>query len=440
MRIIGAAASAILLLASRGAIAAPCAPTVITSQAPGATQTRLQILLAAGESFDKSPDPEVPDATWVQVRDEAIGSVAACDFPVAYPQSPALPYAFAFQSYAARTLDAVDAFMREHNETTPILVTAIGLPSVPAPQPVQVGLSQIVAAGQPGLMVSFAATPGIRSESHLGRHVVAAASGLVMNQPDETGTTNETKFASGEVTASYTSTRTVYDWAAEVDEAQIITDRVFDEHAWNAARLLVTELKTRLAAGAAPRDALVAAQGMAVRVYQDATRSYLQEHFAKPEIERPRDDYWGVGLRLRASPEPQFVPELPDKYAASVEAWGELHLAGSTSSVSATGHASAGYSARPTSGADGDTLLVDVAGGLSVLLRSATGPTRLSVLGLFRWAPREVAGDPELSAGATGLVQVPIGGDVALAGTLTWRARTGQSNETTTSITLAKAL
>ena len=73
-------------------------------------------------------------------------------------------------------------------------------------------------------------------------------------------------------------------------------------------------------------------------------------------------------------------------------------------------------------------------------LRSPSGSTRLSALGLFRWSPRDVDGDTELSAGVTGMVQVPIGADVALAGVLTWRARLGQSDETTTSVTLAKAL
>ena len=53
----------------------------------------------------------------------------------------------------------------------------------------------------------------------------------------------------------------------------------------------------------------------------------------------------GVGLRLRASPEPEFVPELPDKYAASVEGWGEARLIGAVRELTANGHASIAYSA-----------------------------------------------------------------------------------------------
>jgi hypothetical protein len=437
-----AIAGALLLWMARPAIAAPCSPEVLQSMAPGSALTRLQVLLAAGESFDEPPaQTAVADqaVTWPAIRDEAIAAVSACDLPTAYPSVPSLSWFVAFQAYATRTLDAVEQFTREHNVTTPILGTAVGLPSVPAPQPLEVGLSQVVAGGQPGFMVSLAATPGIRSEGYLARHLVVASSALVMAQPDASGR-NEARFASGELAMSFTTQRTVYDWAAEVAEAQDVTDRAFDEHAWNAARILVIELRTRLGAGVVPRDAVAAAHTAAVTAFRDATRSYLEERFVRPELEAPQRGHWGAGLRLRASPEPDFVPEIPDEYAASVETWGDAHLVGTSSELSATGRASAAYSANPTSGADEDTILIDAAGGLSMLLRGPSGATRLSVLGLFRWAPRDVGDDTELSAGVTGLVQVPIGHDVALAGTVTWRARLGQRDETTTSLTLAKAL
>jgi hypothetical protein len=441
-RVLGVLVAAALTFTASAAAAAPCPATDLTTAVGGVAWTRLDTLLLAGDSWSEPPQGSgLTPAAWATLRDEAVTYVRGCDFPTDYPESESLAFMRVFQDSATRVLDAVRDYQRENNVTIPILGSALGLPTGPAPQPLQLGLSQVVAAGEPGFLGGLSVTPGIRSEGHFQRHATVVANALIMNAPGAMGVAGDPKFASGELHFAYSSARTVWDFAAEVIERGATTDAEFDRRAWNAARLIVSELKAASAAGVADMVAVHQAVETARRLYAASTRAYLTDTFIRPEAERNHVNQWSLSVVLRGSPHPEFLPEIPDKYSAQLNVSGTYRAVGKDKSLSLDGNASAAFSKDPVTGVDKDTLLVDASGGLALILPSAAGPTRLTARGLFRYALRDtMTGEKEVSGGVAISLLVPIGGDIGISATYAWRYLNGVGDAATSSISIAKTI
>jgi hypothetical protein len=144
----------IVLLAGaipRTANAEVCSPDyLLLSPDPKAfRQSRLEISVAAGRSWDERPAHWPAAQDWPSRRDRTIDELAACT---------GMPEALDDETWgtAARNAwrpyeETVKYAIAEAQPTSPGLTPILGPGGAPDPHFLQVGLSQVVTAGQPGL-------------------------------------------------------------------------------------------------------------------------------------------------------------------------------------------------------------------------------------------------------------------------------------------------
>jgi hypothetical protein len=446
-------------LLSRPTHAAEACPDIVSGFS-GGQLSLLEIAVAAAKNWGAPPEgSSVAPAQWPTLRDQALSALdvfVGCDVS-AMPQQPAALYAAALLDYQPDIAEVAARYATKHGLTIPFFASLIGpSASVPAPQPFQVGLSQVVSAGQPGMQAVLGGAPGAKSDSKLWRHTMVHGSALIIQTPStstgERVSLGDPQFASGQLDVSYTSRRTLYDWSSETADQVVDIGQQLDRHALNAATRGLQTYAGEVKAGLARTTALADGVREMASVYRAAASAYFEDVLIRKELERDHDSHWDLGLRGRISPRPDFVPELPDLVSFGVVGGGELALGSPTATHFALStHGLLALSMFPTTiyrridkgDRDGDLSgLFDYSLDMALLVPgalAAAGRTRVACSGLLRYAFRTVSGQPEISAGANATIEVPLSGTIALAGTYTMRWINERGVESISALTIAKA-
>jgi hypothetical protein len=458
------------------AYAAPLCPAAEVVDAlidaqPPLQLSRIEILLAAAKSWDTPPAglDAAQQASWPTVRDQAIAALVECGgLTDATPDeraqhSRALRAVWAHADWEQTKLAATRLARPDDPVLAPVLAPGGG---VPAPQPLQFGLSQVVSGGQPGMMASAMGNLDQNGTNGLWRHVSLAGSVLVL-QPIQGAAAMDTTLPEPQLGAIdvgflYSSKPTIYDWTdALTREKQLLAeDDQFSTDAWNVTDNLLEVLSTQWPnmKTAEERQKLIRdAVGVAGQAYFDSTDATLQSIVKDKLEELTRPVSSDFALRIRVSPDASFVPELPDLMSLDLAWSGEAGQARKpdgaywrlTWSLDGDLSAFAVPQYRKISGnwdAFGDSLggVVNASlGGVACLptARQAS-PTRIDFASVARWSKH--ANDHEdsglYSAGGHIGLTMPVGAGVSLVGTYTFRYEENTGWITITSFSFAKSV
>ncbi|QRN98824.1 hypothetical protein JRI60_07280 [Archangium violaceum] len=482
-----------------------CAANPLVGFLSDGTHDVLGTALMAGQQWDTPPEG-VALENWPALRAEALTRLqqvlATCnaDKPLTPPTGTA--FHGIYERYRPTLTETLERYVASNQLSSPVFSQVLGaVGGIPAPQRLQVGLSQIVSAGQPGLAGNIAGALSPHSEHFIPRHTSLTGSLLVIQpvraadstEPTELG---QPQFASAETMLAFSSRRTAYDWSIEVsnrmqeiikksEQQGLFATQQFLrriqaslELRQPAERLNQQEEKARLDAAPSEareqlrteidqarklreqenlRAALEEASEAARRFYLETMETYFTRTFIQPELDREKYPFHlDVALRVRVTPRPDFVPELPDLFSTGLEVAGDGALLGGrdSSQLLYNFRVLTSGSAYPTrvcsrfSGCDAQaSLLLDAAAGLGVTLPSRDMPsdTVFRVAGLLRWAPfRDISINgqmvDELSGGFSASLEVPVAPTLSLLGSYTMRWVKGGSAVATSGITIAKTL
>ncbi|WP_375767268.1 hypothetical protein NR798_37140 [Archangium gephyra] len=484
------------LLAASGAAHAQsaCDPTPLLDGVP----SHLRVLLSAGASdapLKKADGKELTEAERDAARDAALEALdtllSTCDWRAELVPPPGVglvsPYAQTIPF--ERTLrDALSGF----ETASPILSQVLNAPGtgIPLPQRIQLGLSQVTTAGQPGLSFGGAGVIDPTSPHAFFRHSNLAISVLAI-QPVGTGSGTDAstlpsspELASAEIAFTHRGEETAYDWMARLADASGHIAMVKEENRsgyFATQNLLATygsardvfeaaneatapEARARLWKDTERRNALVAAAEIALQIYRSRLKDFLQAGAVADAVRRatnPVSFHWAV--RFRTTPGLRFIPEVPDARSLSLEgviegAFGaqprsrrapiRYNLGGALSG-SAIPRDPCVQSPRPgeCSFANSLGVVLDLAGGVTfdVPLSGLAAPSSIRVNGLFRWTPYRNSivasiGEPELSYGANASLAVPVSEGLFIVGTYTYRWIQGVGPLSTTGFTITKEL
>jgi hypothetical protein len=362
--------------------------------------------------------------------------------------SPVRPEGWVFmrlyEPYRPTLRATVEAFFHDQTTSSPIFSSVLGGGGVPVPQRAQIGLAQVVTAGQPGLLASVAGKVWPTDPSEWKRHLTVAGSIFVVQPtiPDPGKTFPDPQFGALDLLAGYDSHRTTYDWSAEFADSVIDDLTIYEEPGYLSSVTLLQLYRDRrkeIAAAAdaqaqaihakydpasaatadagrraqlvAERDAelaslranigtllnaaLAQAAVTARRQYGDAVTLHFRRKYIEPEIERERNDrYFTLSVRFRYSDDARFVPELPDLLSAGLDATGHAAFVGTDTTLGVQGEVHGAYSRDPTAlcptrGAPTcraqDAALAEANGGLAFTTGAGGGHTVLNAGGTFRY-------------------------------------------------------
>lgn len=328
----------------------------------------------------------------------------------------------------------IDAYQADNGVkvSSAALVELLGSPGgVPTPQPLQIALTQVTTAGQPGFVGTLGSAPWARNNSALVRHLTFSGSTLIVSpsQPSGGGSVEPT-FASGEFVVATALPNRAYDWLRGRAKQQPVIEARFRELVLSAEQDLVYLYKLR-PADVAKETAFTGALSSASATLLAHSVEYFGEALVRPEDEKvpTAGTFYARG---RYTPDATWVPELPDLLSAGLGAAYYTAFSKTQDKIGGAFHASlslsySDYSTTPT--ADGTpvlrtadfpashpAVLGDVWTSLDVLAPTTpAGRPYLTASATLRFASRELAeGIPELSFGAKGALTVPVSPGIAI--------------------------
>lgn len=385
----------------------------------------------------------------------------------------------------ATPVEALSEYSSRHGVSSNQLSAVLSAPGgVPSPQALQLSMSQITSAGQPGIVPVVAGNPLRRSDSSFLRHWSINASGVVL-QPTS-GISTQTTVSSISVWSGVVLEDSAYDWYRLIGDKLGIDEAQYDERRASALRTLLAAYRAsaenyvfksstplpplsqvpdsdRADALRAARNIFEQAHSVTQSFFHASTAAYLQDHYIAP-VEGRAPKRMSLSLVGRLSPEPSFVQELPDLLNVAVAWQGKFQFKPDSQSTSAAIEfdAAAAYSAYPTTSPDvsveacddftcdnpNPAVLVDLSVGFHAALpspvSSSIGRTRVDAAVLGRGASRSgsVAG-LDASGGCAIAMEIPVTDSLAIAGTYVGRAVQDGSDWTwigTTGVSLAAVL
>jgi hypothetical protein len=207
------------------------------------------------------------------------------------------------------------------------------------------------------------------------------------------------------------------------------------------------------------REAASLAVAAAAPIYRSAVQTVFQQAVTDEFKRYKKRAHLDYALRVRYSPNPDFVPEVVDKLNAGLEGVFEYRVAGKANGgdgvVQFDARGVASFSAFPVADCVVDpscdakpALLLDGTASASFKIAgpAASRPTRITLAGVGRVAllnPDRVvtvdgADGPEWSVGGVASVAHPITEDLSMVGSATFRWASGTELGTTTSVSIAK--
>lgn len=477
-----------------------CASDPLVEILSDGTHDVLGTLLEAGQQGDSPSD--------TALRSEAISRLqqllASCNPNKELKPPTGTAFHAIYEKYRPTLRSTLEQYVAAHQLSSPVFSQVLGaVGGIPAPQRLQVGLSQVVSAGQPGLSGNVAGALSPNNDTFFWRHTALTGTMLVIQPVSSASTTGaaaikleQPQFASLETMLAFSNQRTAYDWSVEVsqklgdivaksEQTGLFATQQFLRHIQSnldlhqpAEKQKRQEEDAQLAAASAEarpqlqkdiqqvralreqqmfQAALEDASEAARRFYREGMEDYFTRTFIQPEQNREKHPFHLDGaLRLRVTPRPDFVPELPDMLSLGLDVMGDGALLGSrdSSQLLYNFRLLTSGSAYPTSAcsrfegcAAQTSLLFDAAAGLGVTLpaRDLPSDTIFRAAALLRWAPfRSVSIDgqevKELSGGFTASLEVPVTPTLSLLGTYTMRWMKGSKPVATSGITIAKTL
>jgi hypothetical protein len=296
----------------------------------------------------------------------------------------------------------------------------------PAAEPVQIGLSQVVSAGQPGLMPSIAVNPSPKDRHETMRHWLIQANGLII-EPVGSGGKPETPIAASfDVAATLNNRRSAYDWHSWVASQVEWTTREYRSFGAAAVRRLIEtyggqDHADRLKRISAFQNAALGAR----QAFTDASIHWIDNQFVKNAL-KEQNFLWGFAIRARVSPNATYLPDVPDLASAGLRAWLEGRWAVKDWRIGLTGSVAASASGYPTekfktfaTGSGDWNVLADWAlgGAFAYLSKSLMGNSRLTVQHIGRVSGREgTRGRHEVSLGFSAGLEIPVSETISLAG------------------------
>lgn len=290
---------------------------------PAGPLSVLDIIFLIEQDWDKPSDELLlkDSSLWPKVRDSALITISKINSSnlknLNKPKSRFC--ASLFNDYRPTLEHSIKKYTSEKRTTISLFSSILdeGTGGIPTPHPLQIGLSQIVVSGQPGMQVNLAGNPWAKNRNNkFLRHFNCITSAMVLNPSElklgEDNATVEPLFASGEIYFSHSSRRTVYDWACEVSKRQESIDSTLDEIAWSATKLLLKVFSSYVSNGSDTLIAVKHAISEARKLYIDATEAYLIEQFVKPETNRKWISHHDYAINFRASPHAEYLTEMHD--------------------------------------------------------------------------------------------------------------------------------
>jgi hypothetical protein len=437
----------------RTASAEVCSPEyLLLSPDPASVkQSRLEVAVAAGLRWDEQPADWPAAQDWARLRDRTIDELAMCTvIPEALDDAA---FGTAARSAWKPFEETVKEAIAEAQPTSPVLTPILGSGGAPDPHFLQVGLSQVVTAGQPG----FSGTVSGHFDQAQRASLLATALVIQPTHPTDSMAIGpaEPKLASfdaGFVWTTRPNVHTFLDWLSR-DRRR---STAFAARSWAATLLMVSTLKADLLATPGNRHAAVThAVMIAGESYRDSTRAYIVENYVKVEEGRNRANYFDITVRLRATRDATFLPELPDLLAATAAASGAFGTSARPDriAVGLTSTAALSASALPTEdfatwdGSEiGSTLggVGDLAIGAMMALPTGVDrpPTRVTASGIGRASWHDGANEDKwtLSAGGQMALNVPIGSGIELVGTYVLRYIQSFGWASTSGFTVSKSI
>lgn len=382
------------------------------------------------------------EARWVGVRDSAIRAFdayvrggVACDLLTvsgARIEAVRLEPATAHEA-ARRAAGTVDSSIG-------VLPAVLAAPTgAPSPRGFELGMTQVVSAGQPGLSATGAGALAPEARDPFLRHSSLAVSTLLLQPVGTDGDLRDPQLASSEVVLSSTTRRTAYDWFFEVAESAEATETRIEDLQRTALDTLVAEYRAQSvpsdASDAFRLERLLVALRAAGDQFHRRTEDHYYETFVRPELTPDRYEL-GLSVRVRLSPYLRYLPELPDRFAAALVGNTALRIGNGRADElygHFTGRLDAALSMWPrtlTSSILRDDprpsfLLNFAAGGDLVFPAFASGQAgaRLSANFLLRYAVdrQDSMGRDDFSMGGSFVLTLPVTESVALAGTYSFR-------------------
>jgi hypothetical protein len=448
----------------------PCpAVEIVGSWAPAEPMSKLEVLMAAAAAWDTAPEAldEAKRAGWPTLRDRALTELGECTGLADAPADEKAVFGRQLRAmwksagWEQTKIGATRAIRPSDPMLAPVLDPTGG---VPAPQRLQLGLSQVISGGQPGMMASAMGALAPTSRSSLWSHLSVASSVLVLQAPAApdammgSDALPEPTFGAIDVAFLYSSKPTIYDWTnALTRESQLAAEEdQFAIDAWNITDQLLETLSAGLRAPAVDRASLLKEVVVgAGQSYFDSTGATLEAVVGDTlaRLTRPVHKDWAV--RLRVSPDATYVPELPDlmslAFAWSGEAGQERKLEDTywRLSWSVDGDLSAFPTAQYTTidwgaftDSFGGVVNASIGGVACFPVANQASPTRLEAAAVARWSKhRNDDEDSGLYSGGGHIsLVVPVAAGISLVGTYTFRYEEGSRWITTTSFTFAKSV
>jgi len=340
--------------------------------------------------------------------------------------------------------EALEVYASSHRISSAQLSPLIGLKGgLPAPRPLQFSLSQVTTQGQPGFIPSISGSPFAKSTKPFWRHVLLAFNATLINPSG--GTTEQAAtpvLSSIDLFISTSTVPTPSDWFLYVSK-NLTRDQVRVNGLRMSAVVQLVRLYKAKQPDASSRGPVFKAAAEAANDYfRRSVLDYYSEQYIVP-IETETDSIdASVALRLRATPNATWTPELPDLLSGSLEGAVNVLMLDTSNSgqLTATASLAGAYSAFPTSefqkwseidsySQSRHSLLIDATLGLTYSLPSTIplASTRLSASAVGRLAPLRPlpGGGVEGNLGGSAALEVPVSKGVALVGSYTFRCNRG---------------